>query len=163
MILVYLGRWSYGRFQDDKNIFYKMKSDLTTRTWQDNIWCPIIIILFCTSYGCSSWVRGSRLLLLSSHGSPISPLGCALSAYLLWGHTLVLGLPGYTLYNVRLKADLLAGRVLHKRDFNYAHPVCDKGAIGSAPQLRNNPLHNRNGVTGPFFHEKEVTTWSIVK
>ncbi len=49
MILVYLGRWSYGRFKDDNNIFYKMKNDLTARTWQDDIWCPIIIILFCTS------------------------------------------------------------------------------------------------------------------
>ncbi len=26
-----------------------MKNDLTTGTWQDNIWCPINIILFCTS------------------------------------------------------------------------------------------------------------------
>jgi hypothetical protein len=26
-----------------------MKNDLTTRTWQDNIRCPINIILFCTS------------------------------------------------------------------------------------------------------------------
>ncbi len=26
-----------------------MKNDSTTGTWQDNIWCPIIIILFCTS------------------------------------------------------------------------------------------------------------------
>ncbi len=42
MILVYLGRWSYRRFKDDNNIFYKMKNDLTTGTWQDNIWCPII-------------------------------------------------------------------------------------------------------------------------
>ncbi len=33
------------------NIFYKMKNDLTTGTWQDNIWCPIIIILLCTSDG----------------------------------------------------------------------------------------------------------------
>ncbi len=49
MILVYLGRWSYRKFQDDNNIFYKMKNDLTTGTWQDNIWCPIIIILLCTS------------------------------------------------------------------------------------------------------------------
>ncbi len=49
MRLLYLGRWSYGRFQNDNNIFYKMKNDLTTGTWQDNIWCPIIIILFCTS------------------------------------------------------------------------------------------------------------------
>ncbi len=49
MILVHLGRWSYGRFKDDNNIFYKMKNDLTTGTWQDDIWCPIIIILLCTS------------------------------------------------------------------------------------------------------------------
>ncbi len=28
---------------------FKMKNDLTTGTWQDNIWCPIIIISFCTS------------------------------------------------------------------------------------------------------------------
>ncbi len=49
MILVYLGRWSYGRFQDDNNIFYKMENDLTIGTWQDDIWCPIIINLFCTS------------------------------------------------------------------------------------------------------------------
>ncbi len=49
MILVYLGRWSYGRFQDDNNNFYMMKNALTTGTWQDDIWCPIIIILFCTS------------------------------------------------------------------------------------------------------------------
>ncbi len=54
MILVYLGRWSYGRFKDDNNIFYKMKNDLTTRTWQDDIWFPIIIILLCTSG--SIWV-----------------------------------------------------------------------------------------------------------
>jgi hypothetical protein len=62
------------------------------------------------------------------------------------------------LYNVRLTADLLAGRVLQKRDFNVAHLVCEEGAIGSAPRLRDNPLHNRNVFTGPFFHEKEVTT-----
>ncbi len=49
MILVYLGRWSYGRFKDDNNIYYRMKHDLTTGTWQGNIWCPIIIILLCTS------------------------------------------------------------------------------------------------------------------
>ncbi len=49
MILVYLGRWSYGRFKDYNNIFYKIKNDLTTGTWQDDIWCTIIIILFCTS------------------------------------------------------------------------------------------------------------------
>jgi hypothetical protein len=62
------------------------------------------------------------------------------------------------LYNVRLKADLLAGQVFHKRDFNVAHLVCDKGAVGSAPLLRDNPLHNKNAFTGPFLREKEVTT-----
>ena len=62
------------------------------------------------------------------------------------------------LYNVRLKADLLAGQVLHKRDFNVAHPVCDEGAIGSAPRLRDNQNHSGNAFTGPFFHKKEVTT-----
>ncbi len=49
MILVHIGRWSYGRFQDDNNIFYKIKNDLTTGTWKGDIWCPINIILFCTS------------------------------------------------------------------------------------------------------------------
>ncbi len=37
------------------------------------------------------------------------------------------------LYNDRLKADLLYGRVLHKRDFNVTYLVCDESAIGSAP------------------------------
>ncbi len=49
VILVILGRWSYGKFKDDNNIFHKMKNDLTTGTWQDNIWCSINIILLCTS------------------------------------------------------------------------------------------------------------------
>ncbi len=49
MILVYLGSWSYGRFKDENNTFYKMKTDLTFGTWQEDIWCPIIIILLCTS------------------------------------------------------------------------------------------------------------------
>ncbi len=62
------------------------------------------------------------------------------------------------LYNVRLKADLLAGRVLHKRDFDVAHLVCYEGAIGSAPRLRDNLLHNGNAFTGPLFYEKEVAT-----
>jgi hypothetical protein len=60
------------------------------------------------------------------------------------------------LYNVRLKRDLLAGRVLQEKDFNVTHPVCDEGVVGSAPGLRDNPLHNRNAFTRPFFHEKEV-------
>ena len=55
------------------------------------------------------------------------------------------------LYDVQLKADLLDSRVLNKRDFNVAHPVCDEGAVGSAPRLRDNPLHNENAFTGPFF------------
>jgi hypothetical protein len=46
VIFVYSGRWSCG-FWDDNNIFHKMKNDLTTR--QDDIWCPINIILLCTS------------------------------------------------------------------------------------------------------------------
>ena len=62
------------------------------------------------------------------------------------------------LYDVRLKANLLAGQVLHKRDFNVTHPVCDEGTVGSAPGLRDNPHHNENAFTGPFFHEKEVAT-----
>jgi hypothetical protein len=37
------------------------------------------------------------------------------------------------LYNIRLKVDLFSGGVLHKRYFNVTHPVCDKGAVGSAP------------------------------
>ncbi len=49
VILVYIWRWSYGRFQDDNNIFHKMKNDLTNGTWQDDMWCPINIILLCTS------------------------------------------------------------------------------------------------------------------
>jgi hypothetical protein len=51
VILVYIGRWSYGRFQDDNKVFQKMKNDLTTGTWQDDILCPIHIILLCTSDG----------------------------------------------------------------------------------------------------------------
>ncbi len=58
------------------------------------------------------------------------------------------------LYNVQLKADLLAGQVLHKRDFNVAHLVCDEGAFGSAPRLRDNLLHNGNAFTGPFFMKR---------
>ncbi len=49
VILVHIRRWSHGTFQDDNNIFHKMKNDLATGTWQDDIWCPINIILLCTS------------------------------------------------------------------------------------------------------------------
>ncbi len=52
VILVHIRRWSCGRFWDDNNISHKMKNDLTTGTWQDDIWCPINIILFCTSDVC---------------------------------------------------------------------------------------------------------------
>jgi hypothetical protein len=61
-------------------------------------------------------------------------------------------------YDVRLKADLLTGPVLHKRDLNVTHLICDEGAVESAPQLRDNLLHNGYAFTGPFFHEKEVPT-----
>jgi hypothetical protein len=58
------------------------------------------------------------------------------------------------LYDIRLKADLLAGQVLHKRDVNVTHHVCDEGAIGSAPRLRDNALCNRNAFTGLIFFIK---------
>jgi hypothetical protein len=50
------------------------------------------------------------------------------------------------LYNVRLKADLLAGQVFYKRGFNVTHLVNDE----SADIL----FCNRNALTGPFFHKK---------
>ncbi len=37
---------------------------------------------------------------------------------------------------------------------NVAHLVCDEGAIGSAPRLRDNPLHNGNAFTGHFFMKR---------
>jgi hypothetical protein len=83
MILVYLGRWSYGRLQEDNNIFYKMKNDLTTRTWQDDIWCPIIIILFCTSD------ERSRRLTTTATTARTSALACGVVVggrrLFLWG------------------------------------------------------------------------------
>ncbi len=51
------------------------------------------------------------------------------------------------LYNIRLEADLLAGQVLHKRDFNVTRLVCYEGAIESAPQLRDNLLRNGDAFT----------------
>ncbi len=66
--------------------------------------------------------------------------------------------PWAVLDNVQLKAYLFAGRVFHKGDINVAHLIYFKGAVGSAPRLRDNPLHNRYAFTGPFFHKKEVTT-----
>ncbi len=45
---------------EDNNIFYKMKNDLTAGTWQDDIWCPIIIILFCTSDVLARSANGTR-------------------------------------------------------------------------------------------------------
>jgi hypothetical protein len=60
------------------------------------------------------------------------------------------------LYNIWLKADLLADRVLHKGDFNVTDLICDEGAIGSAPQLRDNPLHNGNVLLDPFFIKRRT-------
>jgi hypothetical protein len=37
VILVHIRRLSHGTFQDDNNIFHKIKNDLTTGTWQDDI------------------------------------------------------------------------------------------------------------------------------
>ncbi len=51
VISVHVERWSYGRFQDDNNIFFKMKNDLTTGTWQGDIWCPkniLVLHFWCT-------------------------------------------------------------------------------------------------------------------
>jgi hypothetical protein len=62
------------------------------------------------------------------------------------------------LKDTQLKADLLAGRILHKGDFNVTHLVPIKGAVGSAPRLRDSPLHNKNVLNGPFFYKKEVPT-----
>jgi hypothetical protein len=67
VIIVYLERWSYGRYWDDNKVFWKMKNDLTTGTWQDDIWCPINIILLCTSDGLIS-------LLLVAGFRPLSGL-----------------------------------------------------------------------------------------
>jgi hypothetical protein len=55
--------------------------------------------------------------------------------------------PWVLLHNIGLKANLLAGRVSHKEDFNVAHLVSIKGAAGSVPQLRESPLHYRNVFT----------------
>jgi hypothetical protein len=62
------------------------------------------------------------------------------------------------LNNILLKADHLAGGVIHKRDFNVIHLISIKGAIGSAPRLRDSPLCNRNVFIGPFLYKKEVPT-----
>jgi hypothetical protein len=40
---------------------------------------------------------------------------------------------------------------------------CLKGAIGSAPQLWNSPLHSQYVLLRPFSDEKEVTTQPSVK
>ncbi len=61
-------------------------------------------------------------------------------------------------YNRWMKADLHAGGVLHKRGFNVTNLISNEGAIGIAPGLKDNPLHNRNVFTGPFIYEKEVPT-----
>jgi hypothetical protein len=68
---------------------------------------------------------------------------------------LVLGLPGYTLQYSAEGSPSCWPSTPQKR-FNITHLVCDKGAIGSAPQLRDNPFCNGNACTGPFFNKKEV-------
>ncbi len=73
--------------------------------------------------------------------------------------------PQVLLHNVQLKANLLAGGILHKGDFNVPHLVSIKGAIGSAPQLRDSLLHLHNGnvLNGPFLYKKEVPTQPSIK
>jgi hypothetical protein len=44
-----------------------MENDLTTGTWQDDIWCPIIIILLCTSD--VGIIEGRVMQSEESHGS----------------------------------------------------------------------------------------------
>ncbi len=70
MILVYIGRWSYGRFQDDNKVFQKIKNDPTTGTWQDNIWCPINIILLGTSDGLIKRIQSHKDSYNKSLGLP---------------------------------------------------------------------------------------------
>jgi hypothetical protein len=66
--------------------------------------------------------------------------------------------PRVILNNIPLKANLLAGGIFHKGDFNVSHPVSINGAIGSAPQLRDSPLHNGDVFGEPFLYKKEVPT-----
>jgi hypothetical protein len=66
--------------------------------------------------------------------------------------------PVVILNNIWLKANLLAGGIFHKGDFNIIHLVSIKGAIGNAPRLRDSPLHNRDVFDGPFLYKKEVPT-----
>ncbi len=47
--------------------------------------------------------------------------------------------------------------VVQKGQFNVAHLLSLEGAIGSVPQLRDSPLHNRN-VDFPFLYKMEVST-----
>jgi hypothetical protein len=43
-------------------------------------------------------------------------------------------------------------RLVHPAVYNnVTHLISDEGAVGSAPQLRDNMLCNRNACTGPFF------------
>jgi hypothetical protein len=66
--------------------------------------------------------------------------------------------PRVILNNIRLKANLLAGSLFQNGDFNTTHLVSIKGAIGSAPQLRDGSLHNGNVFDGPFLYKEEVPT-----
>jgi hypothetical protein len=64
--------------------------------------------------------------------------------------------PQVILNNIRLKANLLAGGIFHKGDLNINHLVSIKGAIGSAPRLRDSPLHNGKVCELPSLYKKEV-------
>ena len=55
------------------------------------------------------------------------------------------------LYYVQLKMDLLAGRVLHKRDFNVAHLVCYECAVRSAPGLGTTRFTTEMCLLDPFL------------
>jgi hypothetical protein len=61
-----------------------MKNDLTTGTWQDDIWCPINIILFCTSddttdltsFRLATTLKSPALLTLNAFARSNFPAGC---------------------------------------------------------------------------------------
>jgi hypothetical protein len=57
-------------------------------------------------------------------------------------------------YHIRGQPPSTGGQVHTHTHTHVTHLVCDKGAIGSAPQLRYNSLHNGNAFTGPFFMKR---------
>jgi hypothetical protein len=93
--------------------------------------------------------RISSIVIVFSWKSNFTPRSCIVCLLVMRSY-----IGACIFYNVWLKADLLPGQVLHKRDFNVTHPVCDKGAIGSAPRLRDNPSYNGHAFTGPFFMKR---------